>query len=73
MIAVLIQLLVLFIVLAVIYYIVSVGAGYFGVPAAIIQIIGLILGLIFLLAALSAFGVMPYGWGGVHGGRWGCP
>lgn len=63
MIATLIQLLVLFILLAAIYYIVKIGAGHFGVPGPIIQIVGLILGLVFLLAALSAFGIVPYGLG----------
>lgn len=67
MIASVIQLLVLLIVLAVVYYIVKLGAGHFGVPAVIVQMVGLILGLIFLLAALSAFGIMPAGWGGKFG------
>jgi hypothetical protein len=71
MIGTLVSLLVLFIVLAVIYYIVSLGAGHFGVPGTIVQIVGLILGLIFLLAALSAFGVAPAGFGRGFG-RLGC-
>ena len=59
MISVLIQLLVVLIVLVVVFYIVKLAAGSFGIPPPIVQIIGLILGLIFLLYALSAFGVAP--------------
>jgi hypothetical protein len=63
MIGVLIQLLVVLLVLVVIFYIVKIAAGNFGIPAPIVQIIGLILGLIFLLYALSAFGfTQPSAW-----------
>jgi hypothetical protein len=57
MIGVLINLLVVLLVLAVIYYIVKLAAGQFGIPPVVVQIIGLILGLIFLLFALQAFGI----------------
>ncbi|HJY46687.1 MAG TPA: hypothetical protein VJ301_18885 [Propionibacteriaceae bacterium] len=52
----LIQLLILLVVLAVIFYIAKLAATHFGVPPIIVQLIGLILGLVFLLAALRAFG-----------------
>lgn len=57
MIGVLINLLIVLLVLVVIYYIVKLAAGQFGIPPVILQIVGLILGLVFLLVALQAFGL----------------
>jgi hypothetical protein len=64
MIGALIYLLVVLIVLVVIFYIVKLAAAHFGIPGPIVQIIGLILGLIFLLYALNAFGLVgsPSSW-----------
>jgi heme O synthase-like polyprenyltransferase len=59
MIGTLISLLVVLLVLVVIFYIVKIAAGNFGIPGPIVQIVGLILGLVFLLYALQAFGVAP--------------
>jgi hypothetical protein len=55
-----INLLVVFLVLILIYW--MVGKFITGTP---LQVIGIILGLIFLLYALNLFGVMPHG-GGMH-------
>lgn len=62
-----IQLLGLLIVLAVGYFIVQKSAAYFELPVILVQIVGLILGLIFLLATLTAFGIAPAGFGGKLG------
>jgi hypothetical protein len=57
MIAVLIQLLVLLLVLCVVWYIIKIAAGQFGLPSVFVQIAGLIIALIFLLYALRVLGV----------------
>lgn len=61
MIGMLINLLVLFVVLAVVYYIVRLGAEHFGAPPVILQVTGLILGLILFLWVLQEFRVIT-GW-----------
>jgi hypothetical protein len=63
MIEALISLLVLFIVLAVVFWIAKLIVEYFGMPAVILQVLGLILALVMLLAVLRAVGV-------VAGGAW---
>ena len=68
MIGLLIQLLIVLLVLVIIFWVVKIAAGSFGIPPPIVQIIGLILGLIFLLYVVSALG----GWPG-HVRLWGCP
>jgi hypothetical protein len=52
MIEALIYLLILFVVLAVIWYVVKLVAGHFGAPAILVQVVGLILFLIWLLYAI---------------------
>jgi hypothetical protein len=60
MISLLIQLLVILLVLVIVYYIASLACSHFGAPPVILQIIGLILLLVFLLAVLNvATGVGP--------------
>jgi hypothetical protein len=60
MISLLIQLLVILLVLVIVYYIASLACAYLGAPPPILQIIGLILLLVFLLAVLNlAAGVGP--------------
>ena len=56
MIEILIQLLILFLVLAVIWYVVKLVAAHFGAPGIIIQVVGLVLFLIWLLYAVRALG-----------------
>jgi hypothetical protein len=58
MITTLIGLLVVLLVLFIVWYIVRIAAGHFGLPEPIVQIIGLILALVFLLYVLNAFGVV---------------
>ena len=61
----LISVLIMLLVLVVFFYIIKLAAGYFGIPEPIVQIIGLIMGLIFLLYCLQAFGVVSgTGWRG---------
>jgi hypothetical protein len=56
----LIQLLIVLLVLVIVYYIASLACTHFGAPPVILQIIGLILLLVFLLAVLNvAAGVGP--------------
>ena len=52
MIETLIYLLILFLVLAVVWYVVKLVAGHFGAPAIIVQVAGLVLFLIWLLYAV---------------------
>ena len=59
----LISLLVLFLVLAVIFWIAKLAVVHFGAPAVVLQVVGLILALIFVLALLRSIGV-------VTGGAW---
>jgi hypothetical protein len=59
MIQTLIYLLVVLLVLFVVWYIVRLAAGYFQLPEPIVQIVGLILALVFLLYVLNAFGIGP--------------
>ena len=60
MIAILIQLLIILLVLCVVFYIIRIAGAQFGAPPFAIQIVGLIIGLIFLLYCLKALGVhMP--------------
>jgi hypothetical protein len=58
MVTVLINLLVVLLILSVVFYIVRLAAGQFGAPAFVVQIVGLILGLVFLLYLLRALGVV---------------
>jgi hypothetical protein len=53
MISLLIQLLVILLVLVIVYYIANLACTHFGAPPVILQIIGLILLLVFLLAILN--------------------
>ena len=62
MIGVLIQLLIVLLVLCVVFYIVRLAAGQFGIPDIFITIVGLILGLIFILYVVNAFGLMGPSW-----------
>lgn len=57
MISTLISVLVVLLVLFIIWYVVKLAGDQFGVPPVIIQIVGLILALIFLLFILNAVGV----------------
>ena len=66
MIEILIHVLVLFAVLAVLFWIVKLGVEHFGAPPVLVQIVGLVFVLIFLLGALRAFGI-------VAGGPWRLP
>lgn len=59
MIATLITLLVVLLILFVVWYIVRFAATTFGFPNGVVEIIGMILGLIFLLYALRLFGALP--------------
>lgn len=61
MIETLIGLLVLFLILAVVYWIAQLAAQHFGAPAFVLQVFGLILALVFLLALLRAVGVVAGG------------
>jgi uncharacterized membrane protein len=61
MIEILIQLLILFVILAVIWYVIRLVAGHFGAPAIFVQVAGIILFLIWLLAAVRAFGGGHFG------------
>jgi hypothetical protein len=59
-ITVLIQLLLVLLVLAIVYYIAKLACTHFGAPPVILQIIGLILLLVFLVAILNmAAGIGP--------------
>jgi uncharacterized membrane protein len=58
---ILIQLLILFVVLAVIWWVIRLVAAHFGAPAIIVQVAGLILFLIWLLYAVRAFGGGHFG------------
>lgn len=60
MLTALISLLVCLVVLIVVFYIVRLAAGHFGLPPVVVQIIGLILALVFLLYALRLFGLMGH-------------
>jgi hypothetical protein len=62
MISLLIQLLLVLLVLAIIYYIAKLACTHFGAPPIILQIIGLILLLVFLLAAVNAIGGISPRW-----------
>jgi hypothetical protein len=53
MISLLIQLLIILLVLVIVYYIANLACTHFGAPPVILQIIGLILLLVFLLAILN--------------------
>ena len=66
MIQVLIQLLVVLLVLCVVFWIVKLAAGQFGAPPIVVQIVGLILLLIFILYLVNAFGIA----GGGAGPHW---
>ena len=68
MIAAIIQLLIVLLVLYVLFVVLKLGATAFGIPGTVVQIIGLILGLVFLLYALQAFPGQT-----LHWPRWGCP
>lgn len=57
MIPTLIGILVALLILIVVWYIVRIAATQFGLPEAVVQIVGLILALIFLLYVLQAMGV----------------
>ena len=57
MIPALIGILVALLILFVVWYIVRIAATQLGLPDAVVQIIGLILALIFLLYVLQALGV----------------
>jgi len=57
MIPALIGILVALLILFVVWYIVKIAAAQFGLPEAVVQIVGLILALIFLLYVLTAMGV----------------
>lgn len=65
MIEALIQLLVVVLILAVVYWVASVVLTHFGAPAFMLQILGVILALLFVLALLSFLNVghlrWPYG------------
>jgi hypothetical protein len=71
MIQVLIQLLVVLLVLCVVFWIVKLAAGQFGAPPIVVQIVGLILLLIFILYLVQAFGIAGSGIG-PHW-KWGSP
>ena len=58
MISALIGLLVVLLVLFIVWYILRLAASHFGLPDVVIQIIGLILALIFLLYVMNALGVV---------------
>lgn len=60
MIEALIGLLILFLVLAIIWYVAKLVAGHFGAPGVIVQALGLILFLIWLLAAIRALAPSSY-------------
>ena len=59
MIGALIYLLVALVVLVIVWYIVRLIASQFGLPEVVVQIVGLILLLVFLLYALNIFGLGP--------------
>lgn len=59
MLGTLIQLLVLGLILAVVFWVIQLILGHLGAPPFIAQILGVILILIFLLAILAAFGLTP--------------
>ena len=67
MIETLVHLLVVLLVLVIIFAILRLAAAQFGIPAAWVQIIGYILGLIFLIYVLSALGIFG------SPGRWRTP
>jgi hypothetical protein len=58
MIATLISLLVVLLILCVIWYIIKIAASQFGAPPFVVQILGLIIGLIFLLYCIKALGIV---------------
>ena len=64
MIATLIHLLVVLLLLVIVYYILNLAAGFFGAPAPVMQIVGLILLLIFLLYVVRALGIAEPLWRG---------
>ena len=57
MIPALIHVLVVLLILFVVWYVVRIAAAQFGLPTAVVQIVGLILALIFLLYVLQIMGV----------------
>jgi hypothetical protein len=58
MISALIGLLVVLLVLFIVWYIFRLAATHFGLPEVMIQVVGLILALIFLLYLIQALGVV---------------
>ena len=60
MLATVIYLLIALLVLFIVWYILRLAATQFGVPDAIMQIMGLILLLIFILIVLNAFGIASF-------------
>jgi hypothetical protein len=62
MIAALIQVLVLLLVLAIVFYIARLVIVQFGLPPVLLQIVGLILLLILVLALLNWLGAVPSRW-----------
>jgi hypothetical protein len=62
MIALLIQALILLLILAIVFWIIRLAAVHFGAPAIVINIVGLILLLIFLLYFLNAMGLTSGSW-----------
>lgn len=59
---VLISLLITLLFLVAIFYIAKLVVRIFGLPGEVLQIVGAILGLIFLAIALNAFGLAPLRW-----------
>ena len=62
MIGALIQLLIVLLVLCVVFYIIRLAASQFGIPDVFVTICGLILGLVFILYAVQAFGLAGPSW-----------
>jgi hypothetical protein len=60
----LISLLVVVLILCVLWYIVKLLAAHFGAPPVVVQITGLILALVVILAVLRLIGAVPAGWRG---------